>query len=82
MKVITGRLLDALDQFQRFLRHHLPIPHEIKGFSPEAKSELLDGALRIRLIKQPTGNDIGIDIRDFKVLLTTPRLKLSRLAAI
>ena len=35
----------------------------------------------IRLIKQATGNDIGIDIRDFEVLLTIPRQKASRLAA-
>ena len=38
--------------------------------------------LIIRLIKQATGNDIGIDIRDFEVLLTIPRQKVSRLTAI
>jgi hypothetical protein len=27
----------------------------------------------IRLIKEATGKDIGIDIRDFEVLLTIPR---------
>ena len=36
----------------------------------------------IRLIKQPTGNDIGNDIRDFEVLLTILRQKVSRLAEI
>ncbi len=158
MKDITGRLLDVIDQVQRFLKLHLPIPHEIKGFSPEAKPELPEEALReavvnavahrdytimgpirifilddrieihtpgrtpntvdeaamragvhvvrnphiyarlsdaglvtragsgirriIRLIKQATGNDIGIDIRDFEVLLTIPRQKVSRLAAV
>ena len=158
MKDITGRLLDVIDQVQRFLKLHLPIPHEIKGFSPEAKPELPEEALReavvnavahrdytvmgpirifilddrieihtpgrapntvdeaamragvhvvrnphiyarlsdaglvtragsgirriIRLIKQATGNDIGIDIRNFEVLLTIPRQKASRLAAI
>jgi len=157
MKDITGKLLDVIDQAQRFLKLHLPIPHEIKGFSPEAKPELPEEALReavvnavahrdytvmgpirifilddrieihtpgrtpntvdeaamrsgvhvvrnphiyarlsdaglvtragsgirriIRLIKQATGNDIGIDIRDFEVLLTIPRQKASRLAA-
>ncbi len=29
----------------------------------------------IRLIKRATGSDIGIDIRDFEVLLTIPRKK-------
>ena len=29
----------------------------------------------IRLIKEATGNDIGIDIRDFEVLFTIPRIK-------
>ena len=158
MKDITGRLLDVIDQIQRFLRLHLPTPHEIKGFSPEAKPELPEEALReavvnavahrdytvqgpirifilddrieihtpgrtpntvdeaamragvhvvrnphiyarlsdaglvtragsgirriIRLIKQATGNDIGIVIRDFEVLLTIPRQKASRSAAV
>ena len=36
----------------------------------------------IRLIKQATGSNIGIDIRDFEVLLTIPRQKVSRLAAL
>jgi len=151
MKEITGRLLDIIDQVQRFLKLHLPTPHEIKGFSPEAKPELPEEALRealinavahrdytvhgpirlfilddrieihtpgkapntvdeeamragihvvrnphiyarlsdaglvtragsgirrmIRLIKEATGNDIGIDLRDFEVLITIPRKK-------
>lgn len=151
MKEITGRLLDIIDQVQRFLKLHLPTPHEIEGFSPEAKPELPEEALReavinavahrdytvhgpirlfilddrieihtpgrapntvdeeamragihvarnphiygrlsdaglvtragsgirrmIRLIKEATGNDIGIDLRDFEVLITIPRKK-------
>jgi len=151
MKEITGRLLDIIDQVQRFLRLHLPAPHEIKGFSPEVKHELPEEALReavvnavahrdytvrgpirlfilddrieihspgkapntvdeeamragvhvvrnphiyarlsdaglvtragsgirrmIRLIREATGNDIGIDLRNFEVLLTIPRKK-------
>jgi len=151
MKEITGRLLDIIDQVQRFLKLHLPISHKIKGFSPEAKPELPEEALRealinavahrdytvhgpirlfilddrieihtpgkapntvdeeamragihvvrnphiygrlsdaglvtragsgirrmIRLIKEATGNDIGIDLRDFEVLITIPRKK-------
>lgn len=151
MKEITGRLLDIIDQVQRFLRLHLPTPHEIKGFSPEVKPELPEEALReavinavahrdytihgpirlfilddrieihtpgsapntvdeeamragihvvrnphiyarlsdaglvtragsgirrmIRLIKEATANNIGIDLRNFEVLLTIPRKK-------
>jgi len=151
MKEITGRLLDIIDQVQQFLKLHLPIPHKIKGFSPEAKPELPEEALRealinavahrdytvhgpirlfilddrieihtpgkapntvdeeamragihvvrnphiyarlsdaglvtragsgirrmIRLIKEATGNDIGIDLRNFEVLITIPRKK-------
>lgn len=153
MKEINGRLLDIIDQVQRFLRLHLPAPHEIKGFSPEVKPELPEEALReavvnavahrdytvqgpirlfilddrieihtpgkapntvdeeamragvhvvrnphiyarlsdaglvtragsgvrrmIRLIRKATGNDIGIDLRKFEVLLTIPRKKNS-----
>ncbi|MBW2002223.1 MAG: hypothetical protein JRI30_06895, partial [Deltaproteobacteria bacterium] len=29
----------------------------------------------IRLIKKATGNDIGIELRDFEVLFTIPRIK-------
>jgi ATP-dependent DNA helicase RecG len=154
MKDITGRLLEVVDLVQRFLRLHLPVKHEIKGFSPEAKSELPEEALReavmnavahrdytvqgpirifilddrleihtpgrvpntvdeaamragvhvvrnphiyarlsdaglvtrpgsgirriIRLINEATGKDIGIDLRDFEVLLTIPRKKSPR----
>jgi ATP-dependent DNA helicase RecG len=149
MKVLTGRLLDVIDQAERFMYLHLRIPHEIRGFEPEAKPELPEEALReavvnavahrdytvhgpirlfilddrveihtpgkapntvdeggmragihvvrnpniyarladaglvtragsgirriIRLVKQVTGRDIGIDLRDFEVLLTIPR---------
>jgi ATP-dependent DNA helicase RecG len=151
MKTITGRLLDIIDDVQRFLKLHLRVRHEIKGFSPEAKPELPEEALReaminavshrdytvhgpirifilddrieihtpgkapntvdeeamragihvlrnphiyarlsdaglvtqagsgirrmIRLIKEATGSDIGIDLRDFEVLFTIPRIR-------
>jgi ATP-dependent DNA helicase RecG len=154
MKDITGRLLDVVDQVQRFLRLHLPVKHEINGFLPENKSELPEEALReavtnavahrdytirgpirifilddrieihtpgrapntvdeaamragvhvvrnpyiyarlsdaglvtragsgirriIRLINAATGKDIGINLRDFEVLLTIPRKKSAR----
>ncbi|MBI3951046.1 MAG: putative DNA binding domain-containing protein [Acidobacteria bacterium] len=148
-KELTGRLLDVIDQAQRFLRLHLPVPHKIQGFEPEAKPELPEEALReaivnavahrdytvhgpirlfifddrievhtpgrapntvdeaamragvhvvrnphiyarlsdaglvtragsgirrmSRLVREATGRDIGIDLREFEVLLTIPR---------
>jgi ATP-dependent DNA helicase RecG len=148
-KELTGRLFDVIDQAQRFLRLHLPVPHEIRGFEPEARPELPEEALReaivnavahrdytvhgpirlfvfddrieihtpgrapntvdeaamragihvvrnphiyarlsdaglvtragsgirrmSRLVREATGRDIGLDLRDFEVLLTLPR---------
>jgi ATP-dependent DNA helicase RecG len=148
-KDLTGRLLDVIDQAQRFLYLHLPVPHKIQGFEPEAKPELPEEALReaivnavahrdytvhgpirlfifddrieihtpgkapntvdeaamragihvvrnphiyarlsdagvvtragsgirrmSRLVREATGHDIGLDLREFEVLLTIPR---------
>lgn len=57
MKDITGRLLDVIDQVQRFLRLYLPVPHQIKGFSPEAKPELPEEALREAVINAVAHRD-------------------------
>lgn len=152
-KDLDGRLLDVIDQAERFLYLHLRIPHEIRGFEPEQKPELPKEALReaivnavahrdytvqgpirlfvfddrievhtpgrtpntvdeeamragvhvvrnphiyarlsdsglvtragtgirriIRLVKEATGKDIKIAIRDFEVLLTIPRKALT-----
>lgn len=154
IKDITGRLLDVIDLVQRFMRLHLPIPHEIKGFAPEAKPELPEEAVReavvnavahrdytvqgpirifildnriefhtpgrapntvdeaamragvhvvrnphiyarlsdaglvtragsgirriVRLVKEATGKDIGLDLQNFEVLLTIPRKEPSQ----
>lgn len=148
-KDLTGRLLDVIDQAERFLYLHLPVPHKIRGFEPEPRPELPKEALReaivnavahrdytvhgpvrlfilddrievhapgrapntvdeeamragvhvvrnpriyarlsdaglvtragtgvrriIRLVREATGLDIGIAIREFEVLLTMPR---------
>ncbi|MCL6449774.1 MAG: putative DNA binding domain-containing protein [Acetobacteraceae bacterium] len=150
-KDLTGRLLDVIDQAERFLDLHLRVPHEIRGFEPEPKPELPKEALReaivnavahrdytihgpvrlfvfddrvevhtpgkppntvdegamragthvvrnpriyarlsdaglvtragtgipriIRLVKQATGRDIEINVREFEVLLTIPRTR-------
>lgn len=148
-KDLTGRLLDVVDQAERFLDLHLPTPHEIRGFEPEPRPELPKEALReaivnavahrdytvrgpirlfvfddrievhtpgkppngvdaeamragahvvrnpwiyarlsdaglvtragtgirrmIRLVREATGRDAGIEVRDFEVLVTLPR---------
>lgn len=148
-KDIAGRLLDMIDDAQRFLRLHLRIPHEIEGFQPEPRPELPEEALReaivnavahrdytvqgpmrlfifddrielhtpgkppnsvdadamragvhvvrnpriyarmsdagpvtragtgvpriVKLVRDATGEDIGLDVRDFEVLLSIPR---------
>jgi ATP-dependent DNA helicase RecG len=148
-KDLTGRLLEVIEQAERFLHVHLRIRHEIRGFEPEPRPELPEEALReaivnavahrdytvrgpvrlfilddrvevhtpgkapntvdeegmragvhvvrnpriyarlsdaglvtragtgvrriIRLVREATGLDLGITIRDFEVLLTIPR---------
>lgn len=148
-KDLTGRLPNVIDEARRFLRLHLRIAHEIRGFESEIKPELPEEALReaivnavahrdytvrgpirlfvlddrieihtpgqppntvtaeamragvhvvrnprlyarlsdaglvtragtgvrrmIKLVRDATGKDIGIDIRDFEVLFTIPR---------
>jgi ATP-dependent DNA helicase RecG len=39
-KDLGGRLLEVIDQAERFVRLHLPLPHEIKGFEPEPRPEI------------------------------------------
>jgi ATP-dependent DNA helicase RecG len=151
-KDLGGRLLEVIDQAERFLDLHLPVPHEIHGFEPEPRPELPKEALReavvnavahrdytirgpirlfifddrieihtpgrppngvdaeamrsgahvvrnpwiyarlsdaglvtragtgirriVRLVREATGREAGIEVRDFEVLLTLPR-KLS-----
>lgn len=148
-KDLKGRLLDVIDEAERFLDLHLFTPHEIRGFEPEAKPELPKEALReavvnavahrdytirgpirlfvfddrveihtpgkppntvtedgmrlgvhvvrnpriyarlsdaglvtragtgvpriIRLVREATGGDVGIDVREHEILLTLPR---------
>lgn len=60
MKDLTGRLLDVIDQAQRFLRLHLRTPHEIKGFEPEAKPELPEEALREALVNAVAHRDYTV----------------------
>lgn len=148
-KDLGGQLLQVIDQAERFLDLHLPVPHEIRGFEPEPKPELPKEVLReaivnavahrdytirgpirlfifddrieihtpgrppngvdadamrsgahvvrnpwiyarlsdaglvtragtgirriVRLVREATGREVGIEVRDFEVLLTLPR---------
>ena len=148
-KDLGGRLLEVIDQAERFLDLHLPVPHVIHGFAPEPRPELPKEALReaivnavahrdytirgpirlfvfddriaihtpgrppngvdaeamragahvvrnpwiyarlsdaglvtragtgirriVRLVREATGREVGIEVRDFEVLLTLPR---------
>jgi ATP-dependent DNA helicase RecG len=153
-KDLTGRLLEVIEQSEKFLDIHLATPHQIRGFEPEPRPELPKEALReaivnavahrdytvrgpvrlfilddrveihspgklpntvteesmragvhvirnphiysrlsdaglvtragtgirriIRLVKEATGKDVGIEARDFEVLMTLPRRTLSQ----
>lgn len=59
-KDLTGRLLDVIDQAERFLYLHLPIPHEIRGFEPEPKPELPKEALREAIVNAVAHRDYTI----------------------
>jgi len=59
-KDLTGRLLDVIDQAERFLYLHLRIPHEIRGFEPEPKPELPKEALREAIVNAVAHRDYTI----------------------
>ncbi len=59
-KDLTGRLLDVIDQAERFLYLHLRIPHEIHGFEPEPKPELPKEALREAIVNAVAHRDYTI----------------------
>lgn len=77
-KDLTGRLLDVIDQAQRFLQLHLRIRHEIKGFEPEPKPELPEEALREAVVNAVAHRDytvrgpVRLFILDDRVEVHTP----------
>jgi ATP-dependent DNA helicase RecG len=77
-KDLTGRLLEVIDQAERFLYLHLPVPHEIRGFEPEPKPELPREALREAIINAVAHRDytvrgpIRIFIFDDRIEIHTP----------
>ena len=77
-KDITGRLLDVIDDAQRFLRIHLGLPHEIRGFEPEPKPELPEEALREAVVNAIAHRDYTVQgpvrlfVFDDRVEIHTP----------
>ncbi len=77
-KDLTGRILDVIDQAERFLYLHLRIPHEIRGFEPEPKPELPKEALREAIVNAVAHRDytvhgpIRLFIFDDRIEVHTP----------
>ncbi|MGH8064258.1 MAG: RNA-binding domain-containing protein [Candidatus Entotheonellia bacterium] len=59
-KDLTGRLLDVIDQAERFLDLHLRIPHTIHGFEPEPRPELPKEALREAIVNAVAHRDYTV----------------------
>ncbi len=56
-KDLTGRLLDVIDQAERFLDLHLRMPHTIHGFEPEPRPEPPKEALREAIVNAVAHRD-------------------------
>lgn len=59
-KDLQGRLLDVIDQAERFLDLHLRTPHRIRGFEPEPRPELPKAALREAVVNAVAHRDYTI----------------------
>jgi len=59
-KDLRGRLLDVIDQAERFLDLHLRTPHRIRGFEPEPRPELPKAALREAVVNAVAHRDYTI----------------------
>jgi len=59
-KDLSGRLLEVIDQAERFLDLHLPTPHRIRDFEPEPQPELPKAALREAVVNAVAHRDYTI----------------------
>jgi len=59
-KDLRGQLFDVIDQAERFLDLHLPVPHVIEGFQPEPKPEIPKAALREAIVNAVAHRDYTI----------------------
>ena len=77
-KDLTGRLLDVIDQAERFLDLHLRIPHSIHGFEPEPRPELPKEAWREAIVNAVAHRDytvrgpVRLFIFDYRIEVHTP----------
>jgi ATP-dependent DNA helicase RecG len=77
-KDLKGRLLEVIEQAERFLNLYLPTPHEIRGFEPEPKPELPAEALREAIVNAVVHRDytirgpIRLFIFDDRIEIHTP----------
>ncbi|HSL84545.1 MAG TPA: RNA-binding domain-containing protein [Thermoanaerobaculia bacterium] len=77
-KDLQGRLLDVIDQAERFLDLHLRTPHRIRGFEPEPRPELPKAALREAVVNAVAHRDYTIQgpvrvfVLDDRIELHTP----------
>ena len=77
-KDLSGRLLDVIDQAERFLDLHLLTPHRIRGFEPEPQPELPKEALREAVVNAVAHRDytirgpVRLFVLDDRVEIHTP----------
>ena len=77
-KDATGRLLDVLEDAQRFLRVHLVLPHDIRGFEAEPRPELPEEVFREALVNAVAHRDytvhgpVHLFVFDDRVEIHTP----------
>ena len=75
-KDLMGRLLDVIDQAERFLYLHLPIRHEIRGFEPEKKPELPREALREAIVNAVAHRDYTIHGAPIRIFVFDDRVEV------
>lgn len=77
-KDLGGRLFDVIDQAERFVDLHLPLPHRIRGFEPEPRPELPKAAIREAIINAVAHRDytvhgpVRLFIFDDRIEIHTP----------
>jgi len=75
-KDLTGRLLDVIDQAERFLYLHLPIRHEIRGLEPEKKPELPREALREAIVNAVAHRDYTMHGAPIRIFIFDDRIEV------
>lgn len=74
-KEMTGRVLDILQDTQRFVKLYLTEEHRVQGFEPEMKFEIPEAALREALVNALAHRDYTINAA-IRVLIFTDRIEI------